>query len=568
MLDRRELFRAAGVLALPSTVGACDATGKSAIGIAVATNLGQLQAAPPTNGMMIYQGAIFHWQVGDHSRPPLGPVDDDKVVKQNDTPVTTGAWVRRFDSLSVRAFGAVHGLTASATANTAAFMRAIAAASLLGFPLHLEGGLYKLEADGAASGGVNFGRAGLRVKGDGATLCFEGTGRALVLDHGGRDGAFVEGLVIEDIVIIGMGDVTDGFYSRGVVRSAFRDIEVRNVRGKAFHIRHSVSCHYDSIKYSPSAHSPIFASHGIYIDNNGSGNYSTNCVFTNSVMENFPGVGCQLADATGLMFSGGTFEGCETGIIISASSDDNMFVKTWMEGNTAGDAVISGNSNGFVGAKFISTPSGLNLRILADASGTWFTGGGYIRAVHIAEGAIGTSFHQVGVDENLTGTIGFQGAGRFIRSDCRKIGASNAVTGVYDDIVGAVQSIGSSGTWNPTLVTTRGSIGQDTALTQGTFQRIGNLVFAQCFIYVQNVKSPSGEALINGLPFVSAHRQPGSIHATRLQSSAIGALQVRADPGSHSLSLSRLSAGRAMAMGEDIGTGTTLTVSITYTATS
>lgn len=533
----------------------------------VAGTLDQFRAAPAANVAMLYEGATFTWTPGDHSTAPLGPGDDVNVVKHNDTPLTTGAWVRRFDVLSVRSFGAVTGLLAAPAANTAAFKRAITAAVALGFPLNLDGGTYLLDADGAASGGVNFARGGLHIKGGGATLRFSGRGRAFVLDQGGDDGSFLEAMSIDDIVIIGGPGVTDGFYSRGVVRSAFRNIEVRDVGGKAFHIKHGVSNHYDGLKYSPRARAGTFATHALYIDNNGPNFYSTNCVFTNAVMENFPGVGCQLEDATGLLFSGGTFEACAIGLRISPASNDNMFVKVWMELNSAADAIISGNNNGFVGGKFTSASAGPTVRILADAHGTWFTGGGYIRAVDMAAGSSGTSFLQVGVDEDRAGTIGFQGPGSFTRINCKKIGAKNRVTGAYDDIVGPLQSIGASGAWTPVLMSGRGSITPNTRLTQGTYQKIGRLVFAQCFIYVDNVRAPAGDLSIAGLPFVSACRQPGSVHATQLAASATNPLQVRADPGRRDLALSKLSAGAATPMAADIRGDTTLTVSITYTAT-
>lgn len=575
MLDRRNLFfraGATGLLGLPGAAsgasrvsGAPESTGN------VAANLGQLRAAPISNVAMIYDGAIFSWIPGDYSKPPLGPADDVTVVKQDAVPLTTGAWVRQSSILSVRIFGAISGPSGTPAANTVAFKRAIAAAATLGLPLHLEGGTYLLDADGAQSGGINFARAGLHIKGDGAILRFGGTGRAFVLDQEGGNGAFLEGMSVEDITIVGGPGVTDGFYSCGVVRSVFRNIAVLDVGGKAFNIRHGVSCHYDSLKYSALQRGrpapPVFATHGLYIDNNGAGYYTADCVFTNPVMESFPGVGCQVADGSGNLFLAGTFEGCGTGLVISQRSSDNTFVKAWMEANTAADAVISGNNNGFLGPKFMSFSfSGPNVRIAADGKGTWFAGGGYVRHVHMAAGSSGTTFNQVGVDENAGGAIGFQGPGNYTRTNCAKIGATNNVVGAYDDIIGPVQSIGADGTWRPVLTPGGGTITQNAGLTHGTYHRIGKLVFAQCFIHVDSARSPAGGLSIGGLPHVSALRQPGSVHATQLRPSATDPLQVRADPGSATLALSKLSGGVAADMAADIKAGTTLTVSIVYTA--
>lgn len=546
--------------------GACNSSASAAH---FAADLSELRAAPVSNVSMIYNGAIFSWMPGDFSKPPLGPADDVIVIKQNDTPLTAGAWVRQSGALSVRMFGAISGLLASPAANTAAFKRAIAAAAAMGFPLNLEGGIYLLDADGEPSGGVNFAQERLHIQGGGAKLRFRGAGRAFVLDQDGKNGAFLEGMSVEDITIIGEAGVTDGFYARGIVRSVFRNIEVLDVGGKAFHIKHGVSCHYDSLKYSarPAGKPapPVFATHGLYIDNNGAGFYTANCVFTNPVMEGFPGIGCQVEDGTGNLFIAGTFESCATGLVISRRSGDNSFVKLWMEANSVADAIISGSDNGFLGSKFISFSfSGPNVQITADGKGTWFAGGGYVRYVHMAAGSSGTTFHQVGVDENLSGTIGFQGPGGYTRIGCKKIGRTNDVTGAYDDIVGPVEAIGIGGAWIPVLTPAQGSITQNAKLTQGSYHKIGALVFAQCHVAVDSVRSPGGELSIAGLPYAPAVRQAGSVRATQLQPSAAAPLQVHADPGSTKLLLSKLAAGVAADMAADIKAGTTLTVSIVY----
>lgn len=583
MLGRRDMFvgagaGAVGLLASSRATAGADGRGDGPEQAGnVAADLNQLRAAPVSNISMLYNGSIFLWTSGDYSKPPAGPADDINVIKQNDTPLTVGAWVRQYDTLSVRAFGAIEGPLASPATNTAAFKRAIAAAVALNFPLDLNGGTYLLDADGVASGGINFARAGLHIRGGGATLRFSGTGKAFVLDTG-EYGQFIENISVEDITIIGGSGITDGFYSRGVVRSVFRNIAIFNVTGKAFHIKHGVANHYDSLKYSAwpggQARPSIFATHGIYVDNNDDptdptkrGFYTASCTFINSVMENFPGVGCHVADGSGNLFLGGTFEAVATGLVTSQAACNNTFVKVWFEANSVADAVISGNNNGFLGPWFLSSElSGPNVQITAGGKGTWFASGGYIRFVNMAAGSSGTTFNQVGVDQNLEGTIGFQGTGSYTRINCKKIRAGNSIVGAYDDIVGPVESIGVSGSWTPVLTSASGAIAQNPELTQGTYNKIGKLVFAQCFIHVDSVRSPAGTAAISGLPYVSAFHQPGSIHATQLRASAPDSLQVRADRGSSALSLSTLSAGVAANMAADIKAGTALAVSIIYTA--
>lgn len=547
---------AVGLLALPGD--ARRLTGGTAPPLKAAT-LAELRVASPAVGTILYDDGVFRWSAGDYSRPPLGPGDSHMVVQQSGTPLTEGAWVRQGGALDVAAFGARPNDEASAAANGRAFRDAIVAAAAAGLPLALDGATYFLDA----SERINFARNGLRIVGGGSTLRFVGRGRGFVLDQDGANGNFLEAMVVEDLIIVGGSGITDGFYSRGVVRSSFRNIEVRVVSGKAFHLKHAVSNQYEGLKYSPPTTAPVTATHGLYVDGNGAGYFSANCVFTNIVMEDFPGIGCQLADASGMVFTGGTFEGCDTGLVISPTSNDNLFIKLWAEANRMSDVVVSGNGNGFVGGKFISAGMNPNVRILDAAHGTWFNGG-YSRSIHIARGANGTSFLQLGVDENRSGTIGFQGDGAFVRIGCTKVDATNTIVGRYDDRLGPVAAIGSGGEWRPVVRATRGTIGTESRLTQGAYQKVGNLVFAQCFLYVASTQAAEGELFVDGLPFASALRQPGTVHATQLDAPGRGALQVRVDPGERRLFVSLFADGSAQPCARHVRKDTTLSISLTY----
>lgn len=559
-MHRRELFRGFSAASLLALNGRTAAGSRQLSGLRSVASLAELHETSPAVGTVLFDGGVFRWSLGDHSGPPLGPPDDRRVAQHAGTPLSVGAWVRQSGALSPAVFGATPGTGADAMANARAFRDAIAAAGAGGLPLALDGASYVLHA----AGGVNFAHEGLHIKGGGGTLQFVGRGRGFVIDQGGSDGAFLESMTIEDLVIVGGPKITDGFYSRGIVRSTFRNIEVRAVSGKAFHLRHAVSNHYDCLKYSPSSSDPVTAIHGLYIDNNGAGFFSANCVFTNAVMEDFPGVGCHLSDATGMLFNGGTFEGCDTGLIVAQPSDDNLFVKLWAEANHTADVIVSGNRNGFTGGKFFSPSSEANVHIRNDANGTWFSGGGYIRSVHIGAEARGTSFVQVGIDENRNGTIGFRGSGSFTRVGCTKVDAKNTVVGRYDDVIGPVAAIGNGGQWAPILRATRGTISTRADLTQGSYQKIGKLVFAQCFVYVESVQGVDGELFVDGLPFVSAARQPGSMHATQLHLPQGGALQARIDPGGRTLFVSHLVGGAAWPCAQHVRADTTLSISVTY----
>lgn len=504
----------------------------------------------------------FYWTQGNFT----GLDNDRTIIKADSTALSVGAWVQAMELLTPDRFGAVAGTSGNAATNTAAFKLAIAAAFAQKVPLSLQGKYWKLDAKDQPSGGANFAKQGMVIKGGGATLKYEGAGICFQLDTGGANGQFLEEMCVDDLLIIGNVNATDGFYCRGIVRSVFRNIEVRDVSKKAHHILHGVSNHYDSLRYSPRTFATptnpavVHAEHGLYISNNGAGYYTANCVFTNPVMEDFNGIGCALADASGNMLMGGTFEACATGVIIGATSRDNTIAKNWFEANTSTDAVVYGNGTCFWGNRFVSTPTNPNIQIENGAGNTSFSGGGYIRSVRIAPNAIGTSFHQVGVDQNLSGTIGFQGTGKYSRIGVSKIDGSGNAVGMYSDILGGV------GTWTPVLTATSGSFSLNAGLTEGRYQRVGNVVFAQCYIYVDSVSSPTGTLSIAGLPFVSQFRQPATVHATQLNASATDPIQARVDNSGASIFLTKLIAGAATAMAADVKADSTFSVSLTYLA--
>lgn len=460
----------------------------------------------------------------------------------------------------VRSYGAVGD---GVTDDTTAFISAIDAVVELGVPLHLGGGDYLLDADG-----INFAHTGLTIKGGGAILRFSGAGKAFVLDQGGPDGEYVEGLSIEDIIIVGNEDVTDGFYSRGVVRSVFRNIEVREVSSKAFHIKHGVANQYDSLKCSPAGGDETKPLFGLYIDDSGEGYYTANCTFINPVMENFEGTGVRIVNGAGNLFLGGTFESLDEGLIIDADSFDNTFVKVWFEDNASYDASIDGIGNGFIGPWFLSAPALLNVQIQPTAKGTWFSGSGYIRAVEMQTGSTDTTFFQTSVDESLSGTIGFQGSGSYTRIGVKKRGGAGLpVTGHYPDYIGEVEAIGIRDSWVPTLTPDSGSITVNAEASSGQYERIGDLVFASATIVVSSVSTPGGNLIIGGLPLPSTYVHSGSVYADGLESTATSALQLHLGIGATSMTLRKLEAGLAENMADDIKAGSTLTLSIVYRAT-
>lgn len=323
-----------------------------------------------------------------------------------------------------REFGAVGDGVAN---DTGAIIAALSHCRRTGAAIDLGGRTYLLDASDGQS--ANFAVPGLIMR-DGI-LRFSGLGRAFVADAAQPDGYYVAGLRIENLIIEGSSGITDGFYSRGIVRSSFRNIEVRNVAGKAFHIKHGVSNQYDSLKYTTNdgAHANR-PTHGLYIDNNGRGHYTADCAFINPVIEGFSGIGCEIADGSGNVFVGGTVEGIVgRGLVIGPASRRNRFDSLWFEQNTINDIEVHGPSNEFSNLFAGSLSSELNIQVIGD--GNMFTGGS-LRAVHLRPG----SAHSLFIGCGLSGhsTLGFVGSGTFKRVACRTLDANQNLTGVFPDV--------------------------------------------------------------------------------------------------------------------------------------
>lgn len=489
-------------------------------------------------------------------------------------------------SMSVSDFGA---LGDDATDDSAAFAEAIAYCVANRRPLIIPPGRYRLAASGGRNG-LNFAGPDLCISGVGRpVLRFHGTGRAFVLDVNAPRGNGISGMLVENLIIEGVGDITDGFFSRGIVRSAFRNIEVRNVSGKAFHLLHAVSNQYDSLKYSTNDYTPARTpSHGLYIDNNEPGYYTSDCTFINPVMEGFDGVGCALSDGSGNVFLGGTFERVAIGLQTSPTSRGNAFHSVWFEENTRRDAEISGVANSFRDCRFWSNGVIEGNVALLVAQGSFFEGG-YARLIDLSERSANTRFHAVITSDHPR--LGFLGLGSFTRLNCLKADRNMDISGRWSDVVGAAgimlpggqlsfpaTAVPSpdartlddyhEGVWAPALVADRGTIAVDPERTRGTFTKIGNVVHAHGIITVRQAIGVSGALGIAGLPFAS-HDQihsAGSVCATGLRPTAVEPIDLKLSPNSRALSIVKRVAGTSAPIAGDVRPGTELIVSICYQA--
>lgn len=385
------------------------------------------------------------------------------------------------DEVSVKDFGAVGNGSVN---DTTAFSNALSYCKANGRTLIIPDGNYLITA-----GVLNFAAQGLNIIGAGRpTLTFTGAGVAFNLDTGLGDGAFLEEMRVENLLIVGNPSTTTGFYSRGIVRSTLRNIEVRECTEDAFDIRHGVSNTYDSLRYSAQGHTTK-ALRGMRLRANGAGYYTADCTFMNLVSEDFAGSGLYIEDGSGNTFVGGTFEGCANGAVILAGCRRNKLSGVWFEGNSSKDLSDDGVANAYDDCYFGSASSSPTA-VMGTAQGAVFKGG-YLRTIQLDSTSRDTLFIGVGMDENLSGTLGITGTGTYKSVGMTKVNGTGAVVGQMQDFVG------SEGTWTP--VDASGA-GLTFTGANGYYTKIGKLVFAQGTVTFPATANASA-ASIGGLPF-------------------------------------------------------------------
>lgn len=292
----------------------------------------------------------------------------------------------------------------------------------------------------------NWAIARLDLRGDRETILLHtGTGVAFNMDAGAS--TFLYGAVLQQLVIKGSTNTTDGLYMGGIVYSTFRNIEVRSVNAKAFHIKGGVANLYDTLQVNRSLGGVNFSpvpDYGFYLDTNGGGNFTADCTFINCDAENFDGgtsgVGCHIEDGSGNTFRGGSFETLLIGLEVSVNSRHNHFDSIWFEHNATKDVVDLGVSNQYTNCHLVSSSSGTNFDQQADGDTIV---GGYIRQITLASGSVDTTFIGVAFDNSVGN--GIVGPGTYTAVGCSLVSGVFVVTAAVPDV------IGQRGTWTPSV---------------------------------------------------------------------------------------------------------------------
>lgn len=222
--------------------------------------------------------------------------------------------------------------------STGAIDQAYQTSKQLNFPE----GIYKV------SGLPNFAVAGTRIRGIGnVVINYTGANECMFID-GGSASSIVYNVTIENLTLNAAISATTGLRIRAIGHSSFKDIRITNFTTTAALCQYMMSNTFENIVYSSNeSELTHVAVNGLQLDQRNSGEKSSNCKFTNVVMEGTTGTGINLVSAIACSFDGGASSNNVTGISVGTLSFGNTFVGLGMEANSTADIACAGHGTIF-----------------------------------------------------------------------------------------------------------------------------------------------------------------------------------------------------------------------------
>jgi hypothetical protein len=234
------------------------------------------------------------------------------------------------------------------------------------------------------------------------------------------------------------------------------------------------------------------------------------------------------------------------------NSDGNVLI-----GNTSISAGLPANGSVIVGARtFLSSNSGdTQLGGLSGSNVTSF----------YANGAVGMLLNGSGGGVQVVNSISVGNAtpttsGAGITFPATQSASSDANT--LDDY--------EEGTFDASFLSGGGSITINTTYNKCRYTKIGRKVTVNGFLIVSSVNSPTGPALITGLPFTIAANSEGdtygaaSLFCDGMEATATGFIQGYGLPSSTSIYLYLFAAGAVAGLAPQFKTGTEITFTFSY----
>ncbi len=181
------------------------------------------------------------------------------------------------------------------------------------------------------------------VYGDpGSKIAFTGAGICIDIDGGAVAGALID-VQIRDLIIAGNALSTTGLHLRAVFHGAFSDIRVIDVANEAYRFEFVGSNRFANLVISsnegPLAVKPTY---GIWMGRRNALENSTANLFLNPIIEGLNqagGIGIHMEYADVNTFISALSQGNDTGIELTNTCGQNLFISPWLEANVTNDIV-------------------------------------------------------------------------------------------------------------------------------------------------------------------------------------------------------------------------------------
>jgi hypothetical protein len=280
-----------------------------------------------------------------------------------------------------------------------------------------DGGWYECE-----SSPDGWSQTDLTIIGQGPHTVLRFTDSGFVMDGGAVDGpTTIRSCLIGNFIIDGAGVCDTGLFLRGVSRSTFFNIRVRNVTDVGIDQRFGVLNSFYNPRVAEVANLDDYVMPDVHFqmrarNDTTTTDYSSGNTILNPIMEgNINGTGIKLVQHTlHTQFYGGTCEGLSVGIEVGTDNTDcnkNAFHGVDLEVNSVDIDVYRGFSNQFLHAGIFSTPVEVNVNtptgtFLFGETVTWSTGGGTAQVKRYTAGVLEvTAISGTWTDGATTGSI-------------------------------------------------------------------------------------------------------------------------------------------------------------------
>lgn len=347
---------------------------------------------------------------------------------------------------------------------------------------------------------TNFPYENVTVVSHGALIKHTGSGVAFGCDTGASGPALYNFTTIGKLTIQGNASTTDGVLLRGCHHVVLDKLRVHDVTNAGLRTEWVVELTSRQFTVSNGEKRPwgatggytVTPQWGIWLDDRASGEYTSNAIFDDIVIEGVSNSGVHIIEARDCYFNSGTSEGNGRGVYLGPRAARITFNSMDFESNTNEDVSIDGMDTTFLNGSFLSASVNRSVEI-GTGQRTKFLGG-YIRVVNLQSTSADTTFVGSVLEDHPA--LGIVGSGSYKAYNIRKTGS-----GFFATTASPSDHLADFTTFTPTLAgaTTAGNFSYGTRT--GACSRIGQHVHCTLHIILNGILvAPSGVAtIITGL---------------------------------------------------------------------